>query len=154
MGTFISIENGELMSHKFSHSAPWIGFSFLAAQMGASPPRLVIQTGCSQQGPREAPEDHEPSWPGRRHQLFLLGRCCVLPAVSDTSLLSCGGQVMRREHLLGPLFSWGNVTWQIHEAMKGIWLLLNCAHILDPMPSAKSLDQLCVNWHGHQNWLP
>lgn len=150
VGTFISIENGELMSHKFSHSSPCVGFSFLEVQMGAS----ALDESLRQTAAGRALEKLQEtmSQACRQHQLFLLGKCHKRPALLDTALCPPVGK-----------FCEENIHWVSHSpgatshgrSMKpweGFWFLLNCAHILDPMSSPRSLGPaLCkLVWSSKQ----
>lgn len=80
----------------------------------------------------------------RQHQLFLLGKCCKLPVLSDTALCLpvgkfCKGSTHWVPHSPGTISHGGSTKpW-------GTFLfLLNCARILDSMSSPNSLEQaLC-----------
>ena len=100
LGTFISIEDGELMSHKFFHSAPCVGFFFLVVLVGTSSCLTSPSDSLCQQGPGESLGDLG-ARPQRQHEFVLLGKCCILPALLDFALLPCSGQEIQREHLLG-----------------------------------------------------
>lgn len=152
VGTFISIENGELMSHKFSHSSPCVGFSFLEVQMGASALDESFRQTAAGRVLEKLQETMSQAW--RQHQLFLLGKCHKRPAVLDTALCPPVGK-----------FCKGNIHWVPHSpgatshgrSMKPwevFWFLLNCAHILDPCLPPEVWAQLCANLYGHQNRLP
>lgn len=86
VGTFISIENRELMSHKFSHSAPRVGFFFLGALMR---PSFPLTSHLDRLQPAGA-------WrgSGRQHQQFLLRRC-ILPALPDPALCPALGRLCK-----------------------------------------------------------
>ena len=137
VGTFNSIEGGELMSHKFSHSAPCVGFFFLVALVGPSSP-LTSQTGCSQQGPGQALGDQEPGRGGSINSSYweavvffrlseILSFC---PAVDKL----CKGNIYWIPHSPGAT-SHGR-SLKLWEAF---WLLLNCTDILNPMSSPQGL---------------
>lgn len=79
------------MSHKFSHSAPCVGFSFLTAQMGAFPDKSLREAAAIRPGERL---QETTSQPRKDPKLFLLGECHIVPALSATVLLPCSGQVM------------------------------------------------------------
>lgn len=69
--------------------------------------------------------------------------------------MSPSGHILQREHSLGPPFSWGNITWQIYEAMRGVLVPLKlCTHSGPHVFPQKFGTQLCANLYGYQNRLP